>query len=934
MLVLLLLGQATMASAAKLDVEARDLNSQDVKDFGGKIHSGAYISKATGNALAAGLRDGDVIVAVSDEKVHGIADLEIVLKEIRGRQMDVAIERVGGEGLVRPESHTYKVEMAIDLQIQKAFVLDLGQPSPVAIGRYGSQAMLLWHANKVWVYDKKIDREHFVSLLKVYNMAEHKTYRFIVPETVLYSTFLNDHGLLAYVSSNEHFGQIGIVDMQQQVRWQYEIAAVEAGRFGIAMHDSNSDQVPEIFACVGTDVFCLDGATGNKLWQRTDLAVYLDHQRKREDPDYRKIFVDDFNHDGVFELCVGPKLINAATGEKGETLTFDPAREQGGLVECVQLVGDAMPDIVTRNGLLDGNSAERIWEPLRSLEYILADMDGDGVPEITYLLGDQKLHVHEIRGHRELYSFAVSGTENLRMEDLNNDGFADILICSGETATLYQSNIPVPEGGFPKASLSYAGPLLDYGMRKDKFFFFARDMYRQGKVRESLPLFLRALAENPGRQDVVQYLAAGYVRERDYEGALSLLRTEGNEDFAREQLEKFSGEIVAYLLDKGDTIQAIRFLEAAKKQDSLLLSRCYLAIGKPEVAIELVMQLTERPPEAQLILGRSYVLTGEMIKARIALENYLKVFPASVEGWEELGELEVHEKNWDRALSAFDKVLQLESVAGHISLSHFYVRDSEFRDLIKSEGHAKMAYRQEVSDRTRLQLAHVLVEMEAYLEAHELLDRIIDPGRSLARYEQLKNRCVYQLQAREKLSEAEKCLVSPVFKARNMQQAEALLLEVVSNYPQSTVVHEVHFRLGEMYLMEDLRDEEKARFYFEKAGAGGGELAPRAHDRLQTLGVKPEPANKRQENGDSMPVELEARKPEFKKSEPEPDVKKTLWQRLFNKSTSQPSPESEVMPEQDGPSVPFPQLKMPEGPASSSATPEGEAFSLSPVTSG
>ena len=236
-------------------------------------------------------------------------------------------------------------------------------------------------------------------------------------------------------------------------------------------------------------------------------------------------------------------------------------------------------------------------------------------------------------------------------------------------------------------------------------------------------------------------------------------------------MQDFASEIVTYLLDRNETWQAINFLEMSKDEDPLLLARCYLAVGRPEVSIKLLTEMESKPTEAQLLLGRAYVLMRQPIAARVAFQNFLKYFPTSSEGWKELGLLEASEQQWDDAEEAFSICQDLNPIQGHLALSAFYLLDSPKRDLPKALTEARKAHRLEASSRTRLQLAEALVEDEQYREASRLLAQITDPGLEFNRFEKLSQRCMYQIQAEDKYEEAEKLLLSPVFKKRNDQKA-------------------------------------------------------------------------------------------------------------------------------------------------------------------
>lgn len=831
--------------AAKLDVEGRDLTGQDVRLYGGLVESGVMVNASTGNAKAAGIQKGDVIKAINGHQVHGIFDMEEVLSSIRGLRFEVLVHRVQRHGLLKVEALEFEIESAIDLQMQKAFTIDLGtNDTKVKAGFYRGRSVLLWHANKVLTYNKKLDREQVVSLLKVYSVAEHQVYRYMVPEKVLLSRFLTEDGLLLYMSSVRDMIKLGIVDIntgERRLEWHLELPPLNGLPYDLQMMDVNGDDVPEIFYSFNNAVTCIDGITGNVVWHRDDLKTFFLDERRVEDLDYPNVVVADFNRNGVLELSAGPLLLNAATGEKTGYLSFDPVRYQGGVLECRQLIGDPIPDILTNNGLLDGNSGERVWEPLRSERFFLADLNGDQQSEVVYLLNDKKLHVHDVDSHRELYSIDIDGRDDLAVQDFNKDGYSDILVRMGEKAHLYQTNIPVDNAILSKdRGIGYAASLLDYGLRKDKFFVFAREMYQRGEYEASVPLFLRSLSDTDEMKrrdryvEIIRYLASAFMRTGQVDGALGLLRQKQGH-LAREVLQDFSSEIVTYLLDRNETWQAINFLELSKDEDPLLLARCYLAVGRPEVSVKLLTEMESKPTEAQLLLGRAYVLMNKPIAARVAFKNYLKYFPTSSEGWRELGLLEASEEKWPDAEEALLICLDLDPIQGHLALSAFYLLDSPKRDVEAALAQARSAHRMEVSSRTRLQLAEALVEHEQYREASRLLAQVSDPGLEFNRFEKLSQRSMYQIQAEDKYEEAEKLLLSPVFKKRNYLSALDLLNEILDRYPKSQVVPMVHFRLGEVYLDADHRDEAKAVYHFAKVMDSGHFLQDKAKQRLGIL---------------------------------------------------------------------------------------------------
>lgn len=851
--------------AAKLDIEARDLTSQDIRTYGGLVQSGVFVSNSTGNAVSAGIKKGDVIIAINSHVVNGIFDLEQILSSVRGMRFLVKIKRPTTNGLINLQELEFEIESAIDLQIKKALSIDLGTDSPIQVGRYRNQSILLWHANGVLIYDKNRDREYHASLLKVYSIAEHKTYRYKVPGKIIKSHILTDEGLLMYLSKAADRTTIGVVDIEggsRRMEWSYELPTLNERIYSLEFADINGDDIPDFFYSYENTITCIDGATGNVIWMRDDLKTFFLDERDPDDADYPMIYVEDFTRDNALEVAAGPLLLNAATGEKVGYLSFDPVRHLGGIVESRQLVGDPIPDVIAKNGLYDGNSGQKVWQPLRSREFFLADLNGDNTPEMVYLLSDRKIHVHDIETHRELYSIELEGSQDLALQDFNDDGFADLLVRRETMGFLYQTNIPIQQAITSRdRGVGYAASLYDFGLKKDKFFVFARELFEKGQYDSSAPLFLRALSDTDATVnreryvEIIRYLTSAFIKTGNVEGALGLMRKEQGH-LARKVLQDFSSEIVTHLLDRNETWQAIDFLEMGDQNDPLLLARCYLAVGRPEVAVKLLTEMETKPTEAQMLLGRAYVLMKKPIAARVAIKEYLKYFPTASQGWKELGLLEASEEKWSEAEEAFSICLDLDAIQGHLALSSFYLLESPKRNLKEAVKQARSALKLEGSSRTYLQLSESLVETGDYREANRYLEKVTDPGMDFNRYEKLLQRCLYQIQAEDKYEEAEKLLLSPVFKKRNFATALDLLNEIIDRYPKSSVVSMSHFRLGEVYLDLDHRDEEKSLFHFGEVISNDHYLSNKAQVKIGV--IKGDlPANKVNNPGGPV-LELEA----------------------------------------------------------------------------
>jgi serine protease Do len=99
----------TYAAATNLGLGLGDLTDEHKKDL--KLKAGARIESATGAAASAGLREGDVIVAISNVEVGGAKDAESVLaKQDKNKAIALQIRR-GDRGnfvLFKPETKSVK----------------------------------------------------------------------------------------------------------------------------------------------------------------------------------------------------------------------------------------------------------------------------------------------------------------------------------------------------------------------------------------------------------------------------------------------------------------------------------------------------------------------------------------------------------------------------------------------------------------------------------------------------------------------------------------------------------------------------------------------------------------------------------------------------------------------------------------------------------
>ena len=257
--------------AAKLDVEGRDLTAQDVRLFGGLVERGVLVTESHGNAKAAGIQKNDVVVGVNGAASTASSTWKRSSAPSAALSSSSRSNAWNAADCSRSKISSSRSRAPSTCRSRKPSPSTSAPRLTCSAGSYQGRAALLWHANGVLTYSRILDKEDIVSLLKVYSIAEHQVYRYVVPDNVVESRFLTDDGLLLYVSSFVDSTKIGIVDVntgERRLEWTLEMPALNKKPYHLVMEDINGDDIPELFYSFDETITCIDGITGNVVWVR------------------------------------------------------------------------------------------------------------------------------------------------------------------------------------------------------------------------------------------------------------------------------------------------------------------------------------------------------------------------------------------------------------------------------------------------------------------------------------------------------------------------------------------------------------------------------------------------------------------------------------------------------------------------------------------
>ncbi len=191
-----------------------------------------------------------------------------------------------------------------------------------------------------------------------------------------------------------------------------------------------------------------------------------------------------------------------------------------------------------------------------------------------------------------------------------------------------------------------------------------------GKTADGAPFIEPAVQLAPSFAQALLHLATVYEADKNYDAAIALYRRFPNDAAARERL----GDL---LLKSGKASSAIPELEAAAKSSPTVanltaLATAYLQAGQPDkcqAPIDAALRLEPNNGELRLLYGR---LLREMRKFDLAANQFalaVKLSPNSPDAWSDLATATVLMERYDVALTALDRLRQLNAEKpGHLYL--------------------------------------------------------------------------------------------------------------------------------------------------------------------------------------------------------------------------------------------------------------------------
>ncbi len=194
---------------------------------------------------------------------------------------------------------------------------------------------------------------------------------------------------------------------------------------------------------------------------------------------------------------------------------------------------------------------------------------------------------------------------------------------------------------------------------------------------------------DPGVAEVHATLAVIYFKLRDYDGAVHEVRTAQK---LKPSLPKLDSLLGMSLAESGKFPEALPHLEKGFKQTAdpevrrmcgLQLLRAYTGLGRDDDAVETSLKLNKFYPDDPEVLYHTGRIYGNF--AFLVMEKLHDKAPGSVWMLQASGEANESQKSYDAAITAFNRVLQLEPRRPgiHYRLGRVYL--ARFREVQKPE---------------------------------------------------------------------------------------------------------------------------------------------------------------------------------------------------------------------------------------------------------
>ena len=215
-----------------------------------------------------------------------------------------------------------------------------------------------------------------------------------------------------------------------------------------------------------------------------------------------------------------------------------------------------------------------------------------------------------------------------------------------------------------------------------------QSLLNQRKTGEGAMFIEQAASLDPSFQPALLQLASVYEADKNFDAAIAIYRRFPNEPGARERL----GEL---LLQTGKSASAIPELEAAVKSSPTVanltaLATAYLRDKQPDKCqplLDRALRLEPNNGELRLLYGR---FLRDLRKFDMAANQFalaVKLDPKSSEAWSDLALVTVLIERYDVALSALDRLKQLNAEKP----GHKYLRAITLDKIKQNRQQAKLA---------------------------------------------------------------------------------------------------------------------------------------------------------------------------------------------------------------------------------------------------
>lgn len=205
---------------------------------------------------------------------------------------------------------------------------------------------------------------------------------------------------------------------------------------------------------------------------------------------------------------------------------------------------------------------------------------------------------------------------------------------------------------------------------------------------ELLENTLKLELKKPEREQVLLAKATLLARQADWDGAKKLCDTVLAENQGNMDAHLLLGKVLLSMRNAADAEVQLNQVAVARPKDEevqLLLVRSQLLNKKEALAVDTLKRAVEANPEsARLRLELVYSYLGKGDKEQVArlLDKGLELQPANLALLKAAGEIEARQKNFTRAESYFQRIIELrpEAPLGYMEMGQLLLARSQFKE--------------------------------------------------------------------------------------------------------------------------------------------------------------------------------------------------------------------------------------------------------------